>query len=42
LQKLKSANVIIGTKVRVPPAEAGRIADTATASLEGQPGATAA
>lgn len=35
LQKLKPANVIIGTKVRVPPAEAGRIADTVTASLEG-------
>lgn len=35
LQKLKPANVIVGTKVRVPPAEAGRIADTVTASLEG-------
>src|SRR5882724_11226081 len=35
LQKLKPANVIIGTKVRVRPAEAGRIADTVTASLEG-------
>jgi aryl-alcohol dehydrogenase-like predicted oxidoreductase len=35
LQKLKPANVIVGTKVRVPPGEAGRIADTVTTSLEG-------
>ena len=27
LQKLKPANVIVGTKVRVPPGEFGRIAD---------------
>jgi aryl-alcohol dehydrogenase-like predicted oxidoreductase len=35
LQKLKPANVIVGTKVRLPAAEFGRIADAATASLEG-------
>src|SRR5712664_1837855 len=35
LQKLKPAAAIVGTKVRVPPAEAGRIADTVTTSLEG-------
>ena len=35
LQKLKPAHAIVGTKVRVPPAEAGRIAETVTASLEG-------
>jgi aryl-alcohol dehydrogenase-like predicted oxidoreductase len=35
LQKLKPANVVIGTKVRLPPAEIGRIADTVAASLEG-------
>jgi aryl-alcohol dehydrogenase-like predicted oxidoreductase len=33
LQKLKPANAIVGTKVRVPPSEAGR--DAITASLEG-------
>src|ERR1700738_4006686 len=35
LQKLKPANVIIGTKVRLPPGEFGRIADAVTMSLEG-------
>ena len=35
LQKLKPADVIVGTKVRVPPSEYGRIADAVTASLEG-------
>jgi aryl-alcohol dehydrogenase-like predicted oxidoreductase len=35
LQKLKPAHVAVGTKVRVPPAEFGRIADTVTKSLEG-------
>jgi aryl-alcohol dehydrogenase-like predicted oxidoreductase len=35
LQKLKPANVIVGTKVRLPPAEFGRIADAVTTSLEG-------
>src|SRR5256885_3073315 len=35
LNKLKPANVVVGTKVRVPPAEFGRIADAVTASLEG-------
>lgn len=35
LQALKPAGAIVGTKVRVPSAEAGRIADTVTASLEG-------
>jgi aryl-alcohol dehydrogenase-like predicted oxidoreductase len=34
LQKLKPANVAVGTKVRVPPGEVGRIADAVTASLE--------
>ena len=35
LQKLKPANAIVGTKVRVPPDEFGRIADAVTTSLEG-------
>src|SRR5215813_8228977 len=34
LRKLKPANVAVGTKVRLPPGEFGRIADAATASLE--------
>src|SRR6201996_4609261 len=34
LQKLKPANAVVGTKVRIPPADYGRIADTVTASLE--------
>src|SRR6267154_751046 len=35
LQKLKPANVVVGTKVRLPPGEFGRIADAVTMSLEG-------
>lgn len=35
LQRLKPAGVAVGTKVRLPPADFGRIADTVTASLEG-------
>src|SRR5215475_6003988 len=35
LQKLKPAGVIVGTKVRVPPGEFGRIAAAIAASLEG-------
>src|SRR5580704_14757500 len=35
LQKLKRDNVAVGTKVRLPPSEFGRIADAVTASLEG-------
>jgi aryl-alcohol dehydrogenase-like predicted oxidoreductase len=35
LQRLKPANVVVGTKVRLPPGEIGRIADTVAASLEG-------
>src|SRR3978361_1771600 len=35
LQKLKPANVVVGTKVRIPPGEFGRIADAVTKSLEG-------
>ena len=35
LQKLKPANAAVGTKVRLPPADFGRIADTIAASLEG-------
>lgn len=35
LQKLKPANVAVGTKVRLPPSEAGRFTDTVTTSLEG-------
>jgi aryl-alcohol dehydrogenase-like predicted oxidoreductase len=35
LKKLKPANAVVGTKVRVPPSEFGRIADTVTESLEG-------
>jgi aryl-alcohol dehydrogenase-like predicted oxidoreductase len=34
LQTLKPANVVVGTKVRVPPNEFGRIAETITKSLE--------
>jgi aryl-alcohol dehydrogenase-like predicted oxidoreductase len=34
LQKLKPANVAVGTKVRLPPSEFGRIADAVTASLD--------
>jgi aryl-alcohol dehydrogenase-like predicted oxidoreductase len=35
LQKLKPANVAVGTKVRLQPSEFGRIADAVTRSLEG-------
>src|SRR5260370_38112887 len=35
LQKLKPANGVVGTKVRLPPGEFGRIADAVTMSLEG-------
>src|SRR5664279_5396325 len=35
LQKLKPANVVVGTKVRIPPDEFGHIADAVTTSLEG-------
>jgi len=35
LQTLKPANAVVGTKVRLPGAEFGRIADTVTKSLEG-------
>ena len=35
LHRLKPAGVAVGTKVRLPPADFGRIADTITASLEG-------
>jgi aryl-alcohol dehydrogenase-like predicted oxidoreductase len=34
LQKLKPANVVVGTKVRLVPGEFGRIADAVTLSLE--------
>src|SRR5580692_10670559 len=34
LQKLKPANAVVGTKVRIPPEAYGRIADTVTTSLE--------
>src|ERR1700694_2182990 len=35
LQKLKPDNVIVGTKVRLPPRAFGRLADAVTLSLEG-------
>ncbi|MGY3614308.1 aldo/keto reductase [Bradyrhizobium sp. USDA 10063] len=35
LQKLKPADVAVGTKVRLPPGEFGRIADAVRISLEG-------
>jgi len=35
LQKLKPAGVAVGTKVRIPPGGAGRIAEVITTSLEG-------
>ena len=34
-QNLKPANVVVGTKVRLPPNDFGRIADAITKSLEG-------
>ncbi len=35
LQRLKPANLVVGTKVRLPPADFGRIADAVVNSLEG-------
>src|ERR1700754_526278 len=35
LRKLKPANAIVGTKVRIPPSEFGRIAAAVATSLEG-------
>jgi aryl-alcohol dehydrogenase-like predicted oxidoreductase len=35
LKKLKPADAIVGTKVRLPPSDFGRIADAVTRSLEG-------
>src|SRR5665213_3038204 len=35
LQALKPANAVVGTKVRLPPNEFGRIADAVAKSLEG-------
>jgi aryl-alcohol dehydrogenase-like predicted oxidoreductase len=35
LQRLKPANIAVGTKVRVPPGDFDRIADAVTTSLEG-------
>ncbi len=35
LQKLKPADVVVGTKVRIPPDAIGRTADAITTSLEG-------
>jgi len=35
LQNLKPANAVVGTKVRVPPSEFGRVADAVATSLEG-------
>jgi len=35
LRKLRPANVVVGTKVRIPPGDFGRIADAVTMSLEG-------
>ena len=35
LQRLKPANVAVGTKVRLPPDEFGRIAEAVTTSIEG-------
>ncbi len=40
LQRLKPANAVVGTKVRVPSADFGRIADAVTKSLRRQSGAT--
>src|SRR3984893_1922933 len=36
LQKLKPANVVVGTKVRLPPDAFGRVAEAITTSLEGR------
>src|SRR5215813_502435 len=35
LQKLKPANAVIGTKVRIPPSDYGRIGEAVATSLEG-------
>src|SRR5438552_1895393 len=35
LQKLKPANIVVGTKVRLPPGDRDRMADAITMSLEG-------
>ena len=35
LRKLKPANLVVGTKVRIPPGEFGRMADAVATSLEG-------
>jgi aryl-alcohol dehydrogenase-like predicted oxidoreductase len=35
LQTLKPANAVVGTKVRIPPDDFGRIADAVTTSLQG-------
>ena len=35
LKKLKPADVVVGTKVRLPPGDFGRVADAVTMSLEG-------
>jgi hypothetical protein len=35
LQRLKPVDVTVGTKVRLPPGDFGRIADAVTTSLEG-------
>src|SRR2546423_6671640 len=35
LQRLKPANVVVGTKVRLPSGDFGRIADSVAKSLEG-------
>jgi aryl-alcohol dehydrogenase-like predicted oxidoreductase len=35
LQRLKPANAVVGTKVRLPPSEFGRIADAVGSSLDG-------
>src|ERR1700759_4522672 len=38
LQKLKPANAVVGTKVRIPPADYHRIGEAIAASLEGSLG----
>jgi aryl-alcohol dehydrogenase-like predicted oxidoreductase len=35
LQKLKPANAVVGTKIRIPPSDYGRIGEAAATSLEG-------
>jgi L-galactose dehydrogenase/L-glyceraldehyde 3-phosphate reductase len=41
LQNLKPANAVVGTKVRLPPSEFGRVADAVDVAGR-QPGAAAA